>query len=379
MPTLITGGEVLAPESLGAVDLLVLDTRVGRMGPVDGKALAAAGLDVTTIDARGCLVVPGLVDVHEHLCGGSGEPGFARGTPEIQPRELVRAGITTVVGCLGVDTTTRTMPQLVARAKALRASGLSAWCWTGGYPVPPATLTGTVRTDVMLIDEIIGAGEVAVADERSSGAPPESLAILAREAHAGGLLAGKTGLLHVHVGPEPERLAMLRTVVSAHGVPSRWLYPTHVERSEALFDEAIAFARSGAYVDVDVWERDLDRWLRRWHDAGAPDRLTVSSDAGLMPPLALLDEVRRTIVEEGMPASQVLATVTRTAADALGLSAKGRIAVGADADLLVLDRESLALRDVLAGGQALLRDGCLASHLSGPSGTRLGRLDAEGA
>ena len=196
MLTLIAHGELFRPAAAGATDVLVGPRCTEHVGPVDAGALARAGLEVETIDARGCFVLPGLVDVHEHLCGSSGEPGFARAAPEIQGHELVRAGITTVVGCVGTDTTTRTMAALVARTKALRALGLSAWCWTGGYPVPPATVTGDVRSDVMLIEEVVGVGEVAIADERSSGASPAALAAVAREAHTAGFLAGKAGLTH---------------------------------------------------------------------------------------------------------------------------------------------------------------------------------------
>ena len=292
----LRGGEAFAPEPLGIRDVLLGGDRIVHLGVVDGAALARAGPEVDHVDARGCTLWPGLIDVHEHLCGGSGEPGFARATPEIQARELVRAGITTVVGCLGTDTTTRTMAGLVGRTKALRDAGLAAWCWTGGYPVPPRTLTGSIRDDVMLIAEVVGAGEVAIADERASGAATGTLAVLAREAHVGGMLAGKAGLTHVHVGPDPDGLAALRELVDGHGVPASWLYPTHVERTEALFAEALAFAARGAFVDVDVWQGDLARWLHIWRrDGGPPDRLTASSDAGLTRPAILIDQVREAI------------------------------------------------------------------------------------
>src|SRR3712207_1367609 len=166
MLTLIENGEVYAPEPAGRQSVLVIGGRVEKMGEVDRRAVEAAGLELEVIDASGCVVTPGLIDPHEHIAGGSGEEGFASQTPEIHASEIVSAGVTTVVGCLGVDTTTKTLPGLLARAKALKGEGLSAFVWTGGYNVPPTTLTGSVREDVMYVEEVIGAGEVAVSDER---------------------------------------------------------------------------------------------------------------------------------------------------------------------------------------------------------------------
>ena len=64
-------------------------------------------------------MVPGLIDPHIHLLGGSGETGFSTQTPEFFISEIVRFGVTTVVGTLGVDTTMKTMAGLLAKVKAL--------------------------------------------------------------------------------------------------------------------------------------------------------------------------------------------------------------------------------------------------------------------
>src|SRR5205085_1676470 len=126
----------------------------------------------------GCIVAPGFIDPHEHLLGGSGEKGFSTQTPELSATEIIEAGITTVVGCLGVDTTMKTMPGLLAKAKALNEEGLNAYLWTGGYDVPPTTISGTARKDIMFIKEIIGTGEIAISDERSTDHVPHELARL---------------------------------------------------------------------------------------------------------------------------------------------------------------------------------------------------------
>src|SRR5262249_18004595 len=158
------------------------------------------------------------IDSHEHLLGGSGEDGFSSQTPEIFLRELAVAGITTVVGCLGVDTTTKTMPGLLARAKALNEEGLTAFIWSGGYNVPPTTITGSMRDDLIFINEVIGAGEIAISDNRASEPSIEELAKLVSDAHVGGILSGKSGVTHLHVGDHPRRLNPLRALIENYAV-----------------------------------------------------------------------------------------------------------------------------------------------------------------
>lgn len=361
MLLLIEGGEVFTPEPAGRTSVLVGGGRVLKVGEVDRRALDRLGVECEAIDAAGGVVTPGLIDPHEHLLGGSGEGGFSAQTPEIRLAELLVGGITTVVGCLGVDTMMKTMQGLLGRAKALREEGLTALVWSGGYDVPPATLTGSVRSDVMFVAEVIGAGEVAVSDERSMDPSPRELAKLVSDAFIGGHLSAKAGVTHFHVGPGRRRLALLRELIDDFDVKPEWLYPTHVGRSEELMDEAIDLARRGAAVDVDVTERDLPKWLRHYLDgSGPPERLTASTDAGGSPPRSLLDQVRACVRDHDFAPEQVLPVVTANAARVLKLPAKGRVAEGADADLLVLERGSLELVEVVAGGRRMVRDGRVA-------------------
>lgn len=98
--------------------MLIVGGKIGKIGAVDRRAAEGLGLGLAVIDASGCVVTPGFIDPHEHIAGGSGEDGFASQTPEIHASEIVSAVITTVVGCLGVDTTTKTLPGLLARQGA---------------------------------------------------------------------------------------------------------------------------------------------------------------------------------------------------------------------------------------------------------------------
>jgi beta-aspartyl-dipeptidase (metallo-type) len=358
MLTLIENGEVYAPEPKGRADLLLVGGRVARVGAVDRRALEASGLDVTLIDARGCVVAPGFIDPHEHLAGGSGERGFSTQTPEIFPGELVSAGITTVVGCLGVDATTKTMPALLARAKALREEGLAAYIYTGGYNVPPTTLTGSVRNDILFVDEVIGAGEIAVSDPRSTEPDARELARLVSDAYVGGMLSRKAGITHFHVGDGQKRLAPLRRLLDEYEVEPAWLYPTHVERSEALMEEALALTERGVTVDIDTVEEDLVKWLTFYFDRrGDPARLTVSSDASVSSPRTLYEQIRDCVVNHRFALEQVLPLVTANTARVLKFDGKGSLAAGKDADVLVLRKSSLELREVIAGGRRLMSDG----------------------
>lgn len=356
--TLIEGGQVYDPEPRGRQSVLLADGHVAKVGKVDRGALESLGADHQVIDAAGCLVVPGLIDPHVHLLGGSGETGFSTQTPEFFISEIVRFGITTVVGTLGVDTTMKTMAGLLAKVKALREQGLNAFCWTGGYDLPPSSILGSVREDIMFIEEVIGAGEVAISDPRALEPDVRELARAATHAHVGGMLARKAGLLHVHVGESDRRLKPLRDVLDGFDVEPCWLYATHVERTEALMDEAIALAKQGMPCDVDVVERDLHRWVRYWRDHGGPaELLTVSSDASITSPAGVWLQLRDCVLRHGFALEQVLPLATRNTARILKLREKGELRKGCAGDILLLEKDSLEIVHVLSHGKVVVRDG----------------------
>jgi len=358
MLTLIENGFVYSPEPRGVQSLLLAGDRIEKIGDVDRRAIEASGLDLDVVDATDCLLTPGLIDPHEHLLGGSGEDGFSSQTPEIFLRELAVAGVTTVVGCLGVDTTTKTMPGLLARAKALDEEGLTAFIWSGGYNVPPTTITGSLRDDLIYVDEVIGAGEVAISDNRATEPTVDELARLVSDVNVGGMLGRKSGVTHFHVGDHPRRLSPLRALVENYAVEPQWLYPTHVERNRELMLEAAAFTRLGAFVDVDTMAEDLPEQLWRFiEDDGDLNRLTVSSDAAISSPRTLYDQVRACVIEHGFALEKVLSLVTANTARVLKLGRKGRLGQGFDADALVLRRKTLEITHVFALGKPLVRGG----------------------
>ena len=80
MFTLIENGEVYAPESLGRQTVLLVADRIARIGDVDVQAISATGLECTSIDATGCVVVPCFIDPHVHIAGAGGKLGFSSRT-----------------------------------------------------------------------------------------------------------------------------------------------------------------------------------------------------------------------------------------------------------------------------------------------------------
>jgi beta-aspartyl-dipeptidase (metallo-type) len=299
-----------------------------------------------------------LIDPHAHLLGGSGEGSLALQTPMMFVHEIARAGVTTVVGTLGVDTTMKTIAGLLARVKALDELGLSTWMWSGGYNVPPTTVLGSIREDMLFIDKVVGAGEIAVSDERGLNQSSQELAKLVRDTNVGGLLTGKAGLTHFHVGEEELRLQPLRDIVDDYQVKCEWLYPTHVQRNERLLREAIDLANAGAQVDMDVVNEDLHKWLRFYIDNGGPlQQLTVSSDMDSSTPDLFYQQFCELVVKHRLTLDLVLPLFTTNTARILKLKRKGCVRPKNDADVLVLSKDSLEIKAVISRGQVLVRDG----------------------
>ncbi|MFM2161853.1 MAG: hypothetical protein RLZZ383_1365, partial [Pseudomonadota bacterium] len=284
------------------------------------------------------------------------------------------AGVTTAIGLLGTDGETRSIEENLACARALSHEGLTALCYTGGYAVPPRTLTGSVRGDIVHVDRIVAVGEVAISDHRSSQPTFDEIVRLAAEAHVAGMMTGKAGLLHLHLGDGARGLEMLWRARRETELPLRTLHPTHVNRNAALAEEAMRWVGEGGYADVTAFGDDLTAvdWIVQAYEARVPlARVTVSSDAGGCLPTFDPDGVllrmgvgtSRTLAPTlasacaaGVPFSEALALVTSNVATLFRLAGKGRIAVGADADLVALD-DAWGVREVWALGRRMVAAG----------------------
>lgn len=374
---LLENAELYAPGRTGLRHMLVCGERIAWIG----ETLPAWPREIALerVDLAGARVIPGLVDAHVHVTGGGGESGPQSKVPAVPLSRFTSAGVTSVVGLLGTDDTTRSTSELVTRVRALRVEGLSAWCWTGGYHVPPTTFSGSVRSDIAHLDVVIGAGEIAISDHRSSQPTFDEFARLAGECHVGGLMTGKAGVLHLHLGDGKRGLELVRRALAETEIPARVFHPTHVNRRRALFAEALELARAGCTIDVTAYPvaKGEDAWsagdaIERFWSSGAPrNRITASSDGGgCLPvfdadgrvthmdvgsPAALLATIAE-LVSRGHALEHALEPFTSNVAQLLRLTRKGRLAVGSDADLVVLDAHGAAT-DVLARGRWHVRNG----------------------
>ena len=290
MIKLIQNIDVYAPGHLGKKDVLIVHDKIVKIADAGSLSIPSYFPESEQIDGTNLILTPGFIDCHVHVLGGGGEGGFANRTPEATMEGLTKFGVTTVVGCLGTDGIGRDMCALVAKTKGLNEQGISAYCYTGSYQVPVRTLTDSIPKDIMMIQEIIGTGEIAISDHRSSQPTFEEFTRVAADTRLGGVLSGKAGIINVHLGDGSRGMELINRVIDETEIPASQFLPTHVNRNEALFCQAIEYALKGGAVDftgnedIDYWETICDevrvcKGIKRMLNAGVnPNRITISSD-----------------------------------------------------------------------------------------------------
>ena len=372
--------DVYAPQHLGQKDVLTVNDKIVKVtdaGTIQGVTLFP---ELEIVDGTGKILTPGFIDCHVHVLGGGGEGGCANRTPEATMEGLTKFGVTTVVGCLGTDGIGRDMCALVAKTKGLNEQGMTAYCYTGSYQIPVRTLTDSITKDIMMIQEIIGTGEIAISDHRSSQPTFEEFARVAADTRLGGVLSGKAGIINVHLGDSLRCMDLIERVIDETEIPASQFLPTHVNRNEMLFRKAITYALKGGAVDftgnedIDYWETICDEvrvcnGMKRMLDAGVnPNRITISSDGqgslpiynkqgeflgmGVGQSSCLLKEVKECVERTEIPLEIALSTITSNPADILNLKGKGKIEEGNDADLCILD-QNLQMMEVIAKGKTV--------------------------
>lgn len=368
---LLKNADLYAPQHLGIRDLLIADTRIVHIA----EHIDIIGLPVQVIDLQGRIAAPGFIDRHVHLIGGGGQQGFASLVPDVTMSELVACGTTTVIGLLGTDGYVKDLPTLFAHVKGLQQEGISAYMLTSFYGLPERTITGSVAEDMIYLDPVIGC-KLAMSDDRSCYPTQQEILRLVNQVRLGGFTSGKGGFLHIHLGPLPGGIQPLIDI--AHKIPTltRYLSPTHMIRTEELFRQSIEFARMGGFVDYSTGGTKYQAPHACVLEALANDvplaNISFSSDGHggvrrqdpdtgavtyLPAPMQLnRDEVMLMARQQMLPLSDALALITLNPANHMNLPHKGRLAVGADADLCLLD-DQLQLTDVVCMGQFCMRNG----------------------
>ena len=381
MITVIKNINVYAPESLGEKDVVIASDKIE--GIYDKLNIPNDFINIKIIDGKGKILFPGFLDCHVHIIGGGGEGGFRTRTPEISVISLVEAGITTVVGCIGTDGVRRNMRSLIAKAKGLEEEGITSYCYTGSYEIPVKTITESIKGDFMMVDKVIGVGEIALSDHRSSQASYQEFVNTVAQARVGGLLSGKAGIVNVHLGDGARRLEYLFKIIEGTEIPPTQLLPTHINRSDKLFEVGIEYAKKGGFIDLttssdpkflEPGELRAGEGLALLLKNGVDIKhITFSSDGnGSMPVFdndgkliglgicsvkTLYREVKDSILEHNVPIEEAIRVITSNVAEFLKLDNKGKIEAGRDADFVIVNKNNLDIDIVIAKGKVVVKDG----------------------
>ena len=367
---LIKNTNLFSPESLGIKDILISS---GKIVAIEDKIENHRLFDEIW-DAEGAITTPGFIDQHIHVIGAGGKHGFTSMTPQLHLGELIKCGTTSVVGLLGTDGSTRSIKTLYSKIQALNQEGVSAYMYTGYYGLDKVYLMNSLQEDMIYIDKVIGC-KIAISDIRSSYPSTLELLRLLRNVRVGGMLSGKKGILHLHLGALSSKMDMLFELVENYEFPIQHISPTHVGRTLELFEQAIIFAKMGGMIDITTGaSKYTDPYKSVLHalDSGASiENLTFSSDgnAGLdkldennnligfksAPLDKNLEEVINLHLKGGVSFEESIKIITSNPAKNLGLKTKGHIRKNYDADICFFDT-NYNLQTVIAKGKFMMKN-----------------------
>lgn len=363
MLTLLKNLHCFAPEDIGKNDILICNDKIYKIQPsID---IIDKDLLESIYNCEGLYAFPGIIDQHVHITGGGGESGFTNHISEIDITKILKAGVTTLVGLLGADSYTRSLESLYAKAKAIEAQGITTYVYIGSYVVPPVTFTGNITKDLILIDKAIGVGEIAISDHRSSHAKIDAILKIASDAYLGGLLSGKAGVTHLHLGDGKDGLTPLIKMLKNSDLPVEQFIPTHLNRNEDLFFQGVKYCKKGGYIDITSGEKagvPVPEAVKCLAKEGVDwARVTVSSDAngsipsgGISDIQTIYDDIFQVITEGNISTETAISLVTKNVAKLLKLfPQKGTLLEGSDADIIITD-EKYNLIKLFGSGKLLL-------------------------
>ena len=226
---IIKGADIYAPEHIGVRDVMICGGKIEMIK----EEIPALYEDCKLIDGAGMVLTPGFIDQHVHITGGGGEGSFHTRAPETKLSDFIRGGVTTVMGLLGTDGITRSVENLLAKAKALKEEGLTVYALTGSYGYPSPTVTGDVKKDIVFIEEILGL-KLAISDHRAPNVPLEELIRIASDVRTAGMISGKPGIVVLHMGDDEAGLQPVFQALEKTSIPIKTFRPTHVSRNQKL-------------------------------------------------------------------------------------------------------------------------------------------------
>ena len=313
---------------LAGQTVVVRDAHVEHMGPV---AEVEVPTDARVVYGRGRWLVPGLIDMHVHVRA-------------VDLPAYVANGVTTVRDLAGLDSVLATMGRVergeVVGPRILASSRLlSGPAWQN----PPFTRpVASVAEAQAAVDEQLarGATSIKVYNEL---APAVYDAIVAAARARGVLVAGHVshhvGVAHAietldsieHLSgyplPAPQTLIDATRDSGVWNCPTLYVFTAHVTSGMPAGERERYLAQRRALVTA------LDA-------AGA--RILAGTDAGyLVPAGSSLHEELAELSAAGLTNEEVLAAATRSAGQYLGDPTLGVIAVGARADLLLVNENPL--------------------------------------
>ena len=328
----IRGGRVIDPSQ--RFDRLAdVAIRGGKIAAVRREIPASAGVD--SIDARGKLVVPGLIDIHLH----------ARDA-ELPPREILATGVTTMIdaGSKGADNVDQILE--IAQHSPNRLRVLLNIARLGNNPGGRGEfLDGLEQADVDKASATIAEHRdwiVGVKARLSKGIAADRdrdvLKLALRVAEAAHVP------VMIHVGNTATPLAQLLELLRPGDIVTHMYAPENgiLDASGRLLPQVRAARHRGVLFDFgnglnEHWSWDVAQ--RGLGQGFAPD--TISSDLNVPGRTAQvfdLPTVLSKFLLLGMPLDEVIARVTSRAAKVFpALNAYGTLRVGATADVTVLE------------------------------------------
>ena len=188
------------------------------------------------------------------------------------------------------------------------------------------------------------------------------------------MISGKSGHVTIHMGGGKFLFGQINDALEHSNLPITIFRPTHVNRDDKLFEEALDFAERGGYIDITSgMSRKLTdaKAYQKAKERNVLDRITYSSDGfgswsnydkegnlveiGYSPVDTGIKAIKE-IVESGEKLEDAIKPFTSNVAKVLKLDREvGYVKEGYLANLVALNDE-LEIETVISEGQMMMKD-----------------------